>query len=208
MTPQPTRRDRWLALALLIAVLGMAYLLLVHPWWTQPMQAIDQDITALQQREARVRAQLRQAPQIAQQLQQAQQVFASRPGFLPQSSVELASSALVQQLEEAVLAASPENRSCAISNRSPLPADHNERFVRVAVQVRLRCGTPELATLLYRLESGSPRVFVNNLNLLAQRFQLSQTESGSGLDVTFELAGYLRPAAGTAPASDEVAHAN
>ncbi|HDX0883856.1 TPA: general secretion pathway protein GspM, partial [Stenotrophomonas maltophilia] len=29
------RRDRWLALALLLAVLGLAYLLLVHPWFTQ-----------------------------------------------------------------------------------------------------------------------------------------------------------------------------
>lgn len=208
MALQPSRRDRWLALTLLIAVLAVGYLLLVHPWWTQPMLAVDAEIATLQERESRVRAQLQQAPQIAQRLQEAQQAFASRPGFMPQTSVELASSALVQQLEEAVRAASPDNRSCAISNRSPLPADHNERFVRAAVQVRLRCGTPELAMLLYTLENGSPQVFVNNLSVLAQRFQVVPTESGSGLDVTFELAGYLRPAAGSTTASAEASNAD
>lgn len=208
MTLQLSRRDCGLALALLIAALAAGYLLLVHPWWTQPMLAVDAEITTLQEREARVRAQLQQAPQIAQRLQEAQQAFASRPGFMPQTSVELASSALVQQLEDAVRAASPDNRSCAISNRSPLPADHNERFVRAAVQVRLRCGTPELAMLLYTLESGSPRVFVNNLSVIAQRFQAVPTETGRGLDVTFELAGYLRPRAGNTVVAGEANNAD
>ena len=29
-------RDRWLALGLLLAALALAYLVLVHPWWTAP----------------------------------------------------------------------------------------------------------------------------------------------------------------------------
>ena len=46
--PMPSaRRDRWLALALLLAVLGLAYLLLVHPWFTQPLREIDADVAAL-----------------------------------------------------------------------------------------------------------------------------------------------------------------
>lgn len=195
MAPQPARRDRWLALALLLAALGLGYLLLVHPWWTRPLMAVDAEIETLRERELRVRTQLQQAPQVAERLQQARQELAARPGFLPQASAELASSALVQRLEQAVLEASPENRSCAISNRSPLPADNSERFTRVAVQVRLRCGTPELAAVLHALESGSPRLFVRNLNVMAQRFQLSPNESGNGLDVAFELAGYLQPGA-------------
>lgn len=207
MAPLPARRDRWLALALLLATLGLGYLLLVHPWWTQPMRAVDAEIDSLREREVRVHSQLRQAPAVAARLQETRQVLAQRPGFMPQASVELASSALIQQLEDAVLSASPANRSCAISNRSPLPADHSGRFVRVAVQVRLRCGTPELAHLLYALESGSPRLFVDNLNVLAQRFQLSPGETGNGLDVAFELAGYLRPGVGQATAA-EVNHAD
>ena len=60
MAQPTTRRDRWLALALLIAVIGVAYLLLVHPWFTQPLRAIDADIAGLQERQQRVQAQLQQ----------------------------------------------------------------------------------------------------------------------------------------------------
>ncbi len=92
--------------------------------------------------------------------------------------------------------ASPGNRSCTISNRTPLTDNRRDaEFVRVAMQVRLRCGVAELATVLHSLETGSPRLFVDNLNLIAQRFQQSANESGLGLDVSFELAGYLLPAA-------------
>lgn len=205
MAPLPSRRDRWLALALLVGVLALAYFVLIHPWWTQPMLAVDAEIQTLRERDLRVHTQLQQAPLVAARLKETEQALASRPGFLPQASAELASSALIQRLEDAVLAVSPGNRSCAISNRSPLPADRSGRFVRVAVQIRLRCGTPELASVLYSLESGSPRLFVDNLNVLAQRLQMSPTESGTGLDVAFELAGYLRPDVGAAPA--EVPHA-
>ncbi|MCD7100009.1 type II secretion system protein GspM [Stenotrophomonas sp. MMGLT7] len=200
MAPATTERDRWLALGVLLALLALAYLLLVHPWFTVPLRAAEAQIQAQRERELRVRTQLQQAPQVAQRLQQAQAALAARPGFLPEPSAELASAGLVQRLEAAVSQASPGNRSCAISNRSPLAADTRERFVRVAVQVRLRCGTPELAQVLYTLESGSPRLFVDNLNVMAQRFQLSPGESGSGLDVAFELAGFLRPGAVADPA--------
>ncbi len=194
MPVQVDKRDRWLALGLLLAALALAYLLLVHPWWTVPMREVEVQIQELRQRELRVRMQLQQAPQVAQRLQQAQRDLAARPGFLRETSAELASAGLVQRLESAVATASPGNRSCAISNRSPLAADNRrDRFTRVAVQVRLRCGTPELAAVLHALESGSPALFVDNLNVMAQRYQLSPGESGNGLDVAFELAGYLRP---------------
>ena len=200
MPVQVDKRDRWLALGLLLAALGLGYLVLVHPWWTLPMREVETQIQELRQRDLRVRMQLQQAPQVAQRLQQAQRALAERPGFLRETSAELASAGLVQRLETAVATASPGNRSCAISNRSPLAADNRrDRFTRVAVQVRLRCGTPELAAVLHALESGTPALFVDNLNVMAQRYQLSPGESGNGLDAAFELAGYLRPNAMPAP---------
>ena len=60
MAAQPTRRDRWLALGLLLAVIAVAYLVLVHPWLTRPLLAINADIAAVQERQQRVDAQLAQ----------------------------------------------------------------------------------------------------------------------------------------------------
>jgi general secretion pathway protein M len=192
----PADRDRWLALGLLLAALALAYAVLIHPWWTVPMLEAQSRIESLQQRELRQRMQLRQAPLVAQRLAQVRQQLAGRPGFLPEASAELATVGLVQRLETAVAQASPGNRSCAITNRSPINEASRERYARVVVQVRLRCGTPELATVLHSLESGTPRLFVDNLNVLAQRhfFGAGGEASGEGgLDVSFDLYGYLRP---------------
>ena len=129
---------------------------------------------------------------------------AGQPGFLPETSAELASAALVQRLENVVSQASPGNRSCRIDNRSPL-ADNSRRdkYARVVVQVRLRCGTSETAAVLHSLESGSPRLFVGNLNLLSARGYFvpgtGRPSSDGGVDVSFDLYGYLRPSPAAAP---------
>src|SRR3546814_2113585 len=85
----------------------LAYALLVHPWWTVPMQEADARIDTLQQRELRLRAQLQQAPQVEQRLQQVRAQQGDRPGFLPESNPELATASLIQRLETVVQQASP-----------------------------------------------------------------------------------------------------
>jgi general secretion pathway protein M len=201
--PQIADRDRWLALGLLVGVLAVAYVVLVHPWWTVRMREADARVETLQERELRQRMQLQQAPQVAQRLRQARD-----PGFLPEASAELATAALVQRLETIVAQASPGNHACAISNRSPLTEPRRDRFARVVVQVRLRCGTPELAAVLHSIETGTPKLFVDNLNILAQRFFFSPGSGAAGntpqggLDVSFDLYGYLAPSA--APPAPEV----
>lgn len=214
MPVQTTPRDRWLALALLLAVLALAYLLLVHPFFTVPWRAIDQEIVALQERQHRVQVQIDQRPEVSARLQQVQQALRERPGFLPEATAEAAAAALSSRVQDVVLSASPGNRGCVVSNRTPMPDNRTEAsYVRVALQVRLRCGVDETASVLHALETGAPRLFVENLNMLAQRFQQSTEEAGTGLDVSFELIGYLQPGiadAGAAPGSvgdDEAAAA-
>ncbi len=195
-------RDRWLALALLLGVLLLGYLLLIHPWWTQPMRELGSRIDTLQERELRIRRELEQAPQVRAELERARAAMADTPGFMPQAGVELATAALVQRLESAVLDASPGNRSCAISNRSPIAGQRNDKYPRATVQVRLRCGNPELAAVLHSLETGTPRLFVDNLNILSQRHQLAAGASSGGIDVSFDLSGYVLPPPGAAPAGN------
>ena len=198
MQAQVSNRDRWLALGLLLGAALLAYVVMVHPWWTVPMQEADAKIDTARERELRLRMQLKQAPQVRQRLDQARAQLASAPGFLAERSAELATASLVQRLETVVAQASPGKRSCEISNRSPLQETSREVYQKVTVQVRLRCGTPELASVLHALESGSPRLFVNNLNVLGQRvfFNPGEGSSQGGLDISFDLSGYLMPTAG------------
>lgn len=207
MQPQVSNRDRWLALGLLAAVLALAYAVLIHPWFTVPLQAVEERIDTARERELRLRMQIRQSPVVQQRLQQARSDLARTPGFLPERSPELATAALVQRLETVVSQASPGRRACEITNRSPLQEPSREKYPRVTVQVRLRCGTPELANVLHSLEGGAPRLFVGNLNVLGQRVFFNPGQSGmqGGLDVSFDLYGYLQPVA--APVADRAAAA-
>ena len=193
-----SKRDRWLALGLLAAVLALAYGVLIYPWFTVPMREVEDRIDTARERELRLRMQIKQAPLVQQRLQQARAELARIPGFLPERSPELATAALVQRLETVVAQASPGRRACEITNRSPLQESARENYPRVTVQVRLRCGTPELANVLHALEGGTPRLFVGNLNVLAQRVFFGPGGGGSnqgGLDVSFDLYGYLPPSA-------------
>ena len=201
---RPADRDRWLALALLLAALGLAYLVLLHPWWTVPMLEAGDRIETLRERELRVRMQLQQGPEVQRLLAMAQAGQASASGFLPEPTTELATAGLVQRLESVVAQASPGNAACAITNRAPANrAAAEPGYVRVVVQVRLNCGMPELASVLYALEGGSPRLFIEDFNLLPiRRYVLgaNRTQGNGGVDAAFNLVGYLRPAAPAVPA--------
>ena len=193
-------RDRWLALGLLLATVGLLYLLIVHPWFTRPLHEADARIAELQERDARVRALLMQAPQIRQRLA-GLEARGSASGFLAEPTAELATAALIQQLERVVQEVSPGNRGCAITNRAPLAGESaSGRYRRVTVQVRLRCGNAETLAVLHALESARPYLFVDAVNITAQRYFAipgnNQPQEG-GLDVAFDLYGYLRPAAVT-----------
>ncbi len=195
-------RDRWLALALLLAVLGLVYLALVHPLFTVPMRAADARIAELRERDARLRGLLAQRPQIEQALA-TPEAQDSGSGFLAEPTAELAAAALIQHLERVVADASAGGRGCAIVNRTPLGDDvGGGRYRRVTVQVRLRCGNAETLAVLHALESARPWLFVDALGITAQRYfavpGAAQPQEG-GLDVGFNLNGYLRPAAGARP---------
>ena len=158
-------RDRWLALALLLAVIGLVYLLLVHPLFTVPLREADARIAELRERDARVRSLLAQRPQIEQRLAELD-ARGGASGFLAEPTSELATAALIQQLERVVGEASPGNRGCAIVNRAPLTGDPPPgRYRRVTVQVRLRCGNAETLAVLHTLESTRPYLFVDMLSI-------------------------------------------
>lgn len=195
-------RDRWLALALLLAALGLAYLLLVHAWFTVPLREADARIDDLRARDARVRALLVQQPQIRQRLAEID-ASGSAAGFLAESTVELATAALIQRLERVIQETSPGSRGCAITNRAPLASEAPPgRYPRVTAQVRLRCGNAETLAVLHALESTRPYLFVDTLDIAAQQYFAvpgSVLPQEGGLDVSFHLHGYLRPSA-TPPA--------
>jgi general secretion pathway protein M len=192
--PATNARARGLALIALGAVL--AYFVGVHWWFTAPMLAMDAQIDTLRQDERALRMESRQREEIEKRLLQVQRFEAANPGFLPEGNKELATAGLVQRLEQVVQSSSPRPEACQITARTPGEAPGaKEAYTRVVVQVRLRCGMGELASVLHALESGSPQLFVDNLDILSRRSYLAVGSEGGALDVSFDLFGYLSPSA-------------
>lgn len=193
---RPAERDRWLALALLLAALGLVYLACVHPWFTRPLREADARIAELRARDARLRGLLAQEPDIRRRLA-ALDARGGGAGFLAEPTAELATAALIQRLEGLVGEVSPGNRGCAITNRAPLSGEPPPGpYRRVTVQVRLRCGNAETLAVLHALESARPYLFVDTLDIAAQRYFAipgNVLPQEGGLDVSFDLSGYLRP---------------
>jgi len=194
MRPIP---DRWRSFGLLALLMLVAYLLLVHWWFTAPMLDLGGQIRDLSAQELSLRAEAAQRPTLNQQLAQLKSFETEHPGFLPEASQELASAGLVQRLEQVVATASPNPNACQITARTPAQADATESYVRVIVQVRLRCDMTQLAAVLHDLESNNPQLFIDNLDLLSRRsYLVASPDLGGGMDVSFDLYGYLHSPAG------------
>jgi general secretion pathway protein M len=189
MRPLPERL-RVLGLAALAA--GLAYLVLLHWWWTAPMLAMGAQIAELRNQELALRMEIAQRPELEQALARVREFEAGNPGFLPESNKQLATAALVQRLESVIAQASPQPARCQLAARTPVDVTDEEPFERATVQVRLRCGMAELGAVLHSLESGSPQLFVDNLDLLSRRSYLGDGMEGGGMDVGFDLYGYLK----------------
>lgn len=173
-------------------VVALAYFILVHWWFTAPMLDMGSQIDELRTQELQFRMEASQRPALEKKLLEVKQQQAATPHFLPEDNKELASAALVQRLEQVVKAASPNPNACQITARTPTDYSLKEEFQRVTVQVRLRCGMTEMATIMHSLEGGSPQLFIDNLELLSRGSYNNVGAAGGAVEVVFDLFGYIQ----------------
>lgn len=193
MRPVPERAR---LLAGTAVVLLLAYLVLLHWWWTAPMLAMGGEIAALRDEELALRMEIAQKPQLEREIARVQAFEAENAGFLPETNRQLATAALVQRLESVVAGASPQPGRCRIAARTPADSRLDEPFQRATVQVRLLCGMAEVAAVMHALESGSPQLFVDNVDILSRRSYLGVGVDSGLLEANFDLYGYLKTPAG------------
>jgi general secretion pathway protein M len=87
--------------------------------------------------------------------------------------------------------------SCQIVSRQPVRPRVQERFERVTVNVRMRCGIEDLKKVLYALETGAPMIIAEEVTIIKprsrrRRANSQQSDAGELLDIRFNMLGYLR----------------
>ncbi|MCB1823165.1 MAG: type II secretion system protein M [Candidatus Competibacteraceae bacterium] len=117
--------------------------------------------------------------------------------YLPQSAPPLAAAELQQRVKAVVEAAGGTLRST-----QALPPVEEENAVKVAVNATVSGDTESLQKILYDLESQTPLLFVDDLNVTAravrQRLPNGRLAGYTRvqLNIQFEISGYLRKEGG------------
>jgi general secretion pathway protein M len=187
-----TLRQRAGVLAGVALLAVVAYFVLVHWWFTVPMMRMGGDIAALRSEEQTLRAEIAQRPALELELAKVRAFEQGNPGYLQEMNLDLAKAQLSARVDAVIASASGNPAACQLVAKTPADTRVEEPFQRATVQVRLRCGMTELAKVLHEFESGSPQLFVDNLDLLSRRSYLGTAQEGGALDVNFDLYGYLK----------------
>jgi general secretion pathway protein M len=193
LLPSP-ERGRFMAVALLIAALAIAYFGGVHWWFTARHLEIAGEMADLREQELRFRRTADERPTVESRLAEVRQFEAGNPAFLTEMDFDSAAAGLTQRLKQIVSEHARDAQSCQIiMNQYSRPTD-KELFERASIRVRLRCSLEEFAPILYDLESGSPMLFVDELQVWKQSGYRApgSNQVTSYLDVQFTLSGYMR----------------
>ncbi len=86
--------------------------------------------------------------------------------------------------------------NCQIVSRQPVRPRVQERFQKVTVNVRMRCDARDFLKILYAMETGTPLMLVDDLNIIRPRTRRrsrgAQTAAQGALDIRFNVSGYLK----------------
>lgn len=166
----PRRLSRALAVLLLLAGGLGGYLLFVHSWAVAYPAALA-ELRETRQRVERFRDLAARADTITAQAKAARAALLESGAFIEGASDALAAAAMQNRLDAAVEAAGGDLRSV----RSQ-PSDTEDGMVRVRLRAQLSTNIHGLKRLLYVLESGTPLLFVESLEVRA-RIARSTTQS-------------------------------
>ena len=86
--------------------------------------------------------------------------------------------------------------TCQIVSRQPVRPKVQERFQKVTVNVRMRCDARDFLKILYAMETGTPLMLVDDLNIIRPRTRRrtrgAEPAAQGALDVRFNVSGYLK----------------
>lgn len=188
MSRLPPAASRALAVFILLAAIGLVYLGAVEPLLDdyQTTAATIADRKAAIARFRRVAAEL---PQRRAELAALRQRQATSEGFLEGTNDALVAAQIQNRIKALVEAAHGELKSTQV-----LPVQEEGKYRRITIRVQMLLDTEAGQRVLYGVETASPLLFLDNLDMRAhiggdRRRELAQDPP---LDVRLDVYGYMR----------------
>jgi general secretion pathway protein M len=182
--------SRMTAIPLFVIVLIVVYLLCFH-WFILRHVEYSDEIGTLREQLGRFNRVAAMRESYETRLRDLQTNRSDQNLFLEESGFNEAAAAMSQRLGEAVDARA--DNSCEIVSRQPVRPRVQERYEKVTVNVRMRCGIDDVMSILHWLESSVPLIIVEEMTIVKPRVRSRRGEAqDSGLlDVRFNMSGYL-----------------
>lgn len=185
-------KSRLLALALLLGVCALLYLLVITPL-VRISGDYGESIEDLEFKLQRFRKVAAERDYWLGRLEEIKQQSADKEQFISRDTAALASADLQTLIKKTVTDAGGELISTQV-----IPERKDQQFTRIAVKVRMTGSTVVLREVLYAFETGNPILFVENLNLRPIRIGQPHMPGGKPakipdrLSVDFDVVGYMR----------------
>lgn len=184
--------SRALALALLLAVVGGAYVLVVDPLVSR-YRTYDQTITQRADLVAQYRRLAAAKPALAKRLAQVRARDSATAGFLSGGNEALIGADLQNRLKGMV-----ETSGGKLNSVQVLPGKDEGGFRRITIRARVNVTIEALQKVIYQIETATAVLLVDNVDVRARRtrrLRRKQTQLPvRTLDVRFDLSGYTRRA--------------
>jgi general secretion pathway protein M len=179
--------SRFLALAILAAIVALLWLFVVWPI-TAKFDAYDESMVQSEELLARYLRVSGTRADLEAALAEARRDQAAVSGFLKGASVQLVAADLQNTLKRLINANGGELNSIQM-----LPQEAENGFHQVAMRVVMTGDTETLRRVIYAIETANPYLFLDNLDIRAQRkrTQKNENQSAEVLQVRYDVYGYM-----------------
>lgn len=181
--------SRMTAILLFVIVLIVVYLVCFH-WFILRHADYSEEISGLRDQLGRFTRVAAMRDVYEARLGDLQANRSDQNLFLEERDFNEAAAAMNERLGQAVDARAA--NSCQIVSRQPVRPRVQERYEKVTVNVRMRCGIDDIKAILHWLESSVPLIIVEEMTIIKPRSRRTrEPDENIGLDVRFNMSGYL-----------------
>jgi len=184
--------NRLAAILLLVIAFILVYLLCFH-WFIVRQIDYGSEISELSGQLGRFQRVAEQKIQYETLLQDLRERRPDQSLFLEGGDFNEAAAEMSERLGQMINTQAED--TCQIVSRQPVRPRVQERFQKVTVNVRMRCGIEDLRKILYSLETSIPMVIADEITVIKprarRRTNKTSPNSNTALDIRFNMSGYL-----------------
>jgi general secretion pathway protein M len=181
--------SRMTAVLLFVIAVIVVYLVCFH-WFILKHADYSEEISGLRDQLGRFTQVAAMRDMYEERLRDLQANRSDQNLFVEERDFNEAAAAMSERLGLAVDARAA--NSCQIVSRQPVRPRVQERYEKVTVNVRMRCGIDDVKSILHWLETSIPLIIVEEMTIVKPRTRRARDIQDSGiLDVRFNMSGYL-----------------